>query len=250
MNVVIVEDEWPAALQLKKLLAETDAAIKVLQILSSVEEALQWFGGHEAPDLAFMDIELSDGLSLHLIQQARLSCPVIFITAFDDYWQRAFEYNSIDYLLKPLKKERLGAALQKFHELKQYFALRYQNLLAHRGQAPAFKTGFLVKRGKDYRRVEAGDVAFFYATHKLVCLVTASGDKFILDQSLAEIEKELDPALFCRANRKYVVNRKAIQKMTALPKSRLLLQLCPASPDEVMVSAENSNAFKKWIGQK
>ena len=120
MKVVIVEDELPAANNLKKMLQDSHYNVEIIKTLTSIHESLNWFQTNDSPDLVFMDIELSDGLSLDLITRANISCPIIFITAFDEHWQEAFEHNSIDYLLKPLRKERLQAALNKFNELKDY----------------------------------------------------------------------------------------------------------------------------------
>src|SRR5690242_1458601 len=128
MKVVIVEDEMPALNQLKKMLDDSTFDIDVLKVLTSVQESIDWFQDHELPDLMLMDIELSDGLSLDLIETAKINCPVIFITAIDEYWQEAFEHYGIEYLLKPLKKERLYTALNKFNELHDFFASRYESL--------------------------------------------------------------------------------------------------------------------------
>src|SRR3982751_4672327 len=175
MKVVIVEDEIPAAEKLRQTLLELPFTIDIVKELASLKEALSWFQNNSMPDLVFMDIELSDGLSFELIEKAAINCPVVFITAFDDYWQEAFEHNSIDYLLKPLRKERLQTALEKFEDLRDYFTSRYQNLLAYKSGEKTFKERFLIKRGKDFISIKTEDVAFFYATHKLVCLVDKGG---------------------------------------------------------------------------
>lgn len=247
MKVVIIEDEVPAADKLKKMLQRSSYNIEVIKTLSSINESLSWFKANDLPDLIFMDIELSDGLSLDLIKKANINCPVIFITAYDEYWQQAFEYNSLDYLLKPLKEERLNTALNKFNELRDYFTSRYQGLLSYQKDKEKFKDRFLVKRGKEYASIKTDDIAFFYATHKLVCLVDKKGSKFILDSSLSDIEKQLEPASFFRINRKYLVHINAIKKISSLPKSKLLIEVTPSSPDTLVISSENSNEFKKWM---
>ncbi len=247
MKVVIIEDEIPAANRLKKMLQDSPHNIEIIKILTSVNDSLIWFAANDLPDIAFMDIELSDGLSLELIRKANINCPVIFITAFDEYWQEAFEHNSIDYLLKPLKKEKLDAALNKFNELKDYFTFRYQNLLAYKNSDRKIKDRFLVKRGREYASIITADIAFFYATHKLVCLVEKSGSKFILDNSLSEIAKQINPFDFFRINRKYLVHINSIKKINSLPKSKLLIEIIPMPPDELIISSDNSNEFKKWM---
>jgi DNA-binding LytR/AlgR family response regulator len=247
MKVVLIEDEIPAREKLRKLLSGFKMDIEVVQELASIRESLQWFGSHEQPDLIFMDIELSDGLSFDLIEKAHLTCPIIFITAFDEYWQEAFEHNSIDYLLKPLKKERLQIALNKFSEIKDYFASRYQNLLSYQTVEKQFKDRFLVRRGKEFASIKSENIALFYATHKLVCLLEKNGAKYILDSSLSEIEKQVDPKFFFRANRKYLVHISSIGKIHSLPKSKLLVEVIPEAPDELIISSENSSAFKTWM---
>jgi two-component system, LytTR family, response regulator len=248
MKVIIIEDEAPAAERLKKMLQDTAFTIDIVGVLRTVAGALTWLGANPLPDLIFMDIALSDGLSLDLIKNARIDCPVIFITAYDEYWQEAFEYNSIEYLLKPLKQERLEAALRKFNEMRDYFACRYKDLLAYREPEQKYKDRFLVRRGIEHVPIAAAAIAFFYASHKLTCLVRMDGSKFILDQSLADIAKQLDPAQFYRVNRKYLVSRQAIGKIQSLPKSKLTIEVNPAPKEELMISSENSAGFKKWMG--
>ncbi|MFL5742106.1 MAG: LytR/AlgR family response regulator transcription factor [Flavisolibacter sp.] len=247
MKVVIVEDEIPAAEKLRQMLLELPFPIEIAKELTSLKESLPWFQNNPLPDLVFMDIELSDGLSFELIEKAAIGCPIVFITAFDEYWQEAFEHNSVDYLLKPLKKERLQTALEKFDDLKKYFTSRYHDLLVYKSAENIFKDRFLVRRGKDLTSIKTEDIAFFYATHKLVCLVDKNAGRYILDTSLSELEKQLKPELFFRANRKYLLHKNAVDRITVLPKSKLSIEITPAPPDKLIVSSENSSAFKKWM---
>jgi two-component system, LytTR family, response regulator len=245
MKVVIIEDEAPAAARLEKMLEAVASGIEVVAVLDTLAGAKTWIRSNPAPDLIFMDIELSDGLSLDLVREVRVGCPVIFVTAYDEYWQEAFEYNSIDYVLKPVKVERLETALRKFGEMKEYFMSRYLSMMEGRG----FKEKFLVRRGVEYVSIRAEEVAFFHASHKLVCLMRKDGAKFILDKSLAEVEKEVDPGMFHRVNRKYLVNAAAIRKVSMLPRSKLLIEVEPAAKEALVVSSENSAGFKKWLGR-
>jgi DNA-binding LytR/AlgR family response regulator len=251
MKVLIIEDEKPAAEKLQKDLLKCNTLVEVVAILGSVDETVGWMRQHPAPELLFMDIELSDGLSFKIFENVAVNCPVIFTTAYDDYWQEAFEHNSIDYLLKPVKQEKLQAALTKYEKLKQHFTGNYQGLvnwpLHH--QQNGFKKRFLVKRGSDYISIKTEEIAYFYAAHKLVCLVDHKGQKFILDQSLTDIENQVDPACFYRVNRKYLVNMGAIKRIKTYPKSKLLLEVEPLLPEEIIISQENAAAFKQWMGQ-
>lgn len=250
MRLIIIEDEKPAAEKLEKAILQSDPSIEVAAVLNSVHAATEWLQQHPMPDLLFMDIELGDGLSFKIFESVNVSSPVIFCTAFDEYWQEAFEHNSIDYLLKPVKQEKLDAALAKYDKLKQHFAGSLQQLLQWQQQpAPAgYKKRFLVKRGIDYVSIKTEDIAYFYATHKLVCMVDNKNQKFILDQSLADIEKQLDPAHFYRVNRKYLIQLTAIKKIKTYPKSKLLLEVEPQIDEEIIIAQENTAAFKEWMG--
>ncbi|MEO7768331.1 MAG: LytTR family DNA-binding domain-containing protein [Ferruginibacter sp.] len=250
MQVIIIEDEKPAAEKLQQAIAQCDGSFEVVAILNSVRASVDWLTTHPLPGLVFMDIELSDGLSFKIFEECNITCPIIFTTAYDEYWQEAFEYNSIDYLLKPVKQEKLAAALKKYHSIKEYFHTHFQQLIQWQ-QMPTrekFKKRFLVKRGQDYITVKIENIAYFYATHKLVCLVDRDNQKFILDKSLADLEKEINPAQFYRANRKYLVNITAIKKIKVYPKSKLLVELEPMSKEELIISQESVQGFKEWIG--
>ncbi|HTL08883.1 MAG TPA: LytTR family DNA-binding domain-containing protein [Chitinophagaceae bacterium] len=251
MKVLIIEDEKPAAEKLQKALLQANKDLEVLAVAGSTQSAIRWLQQNNMPDIIFMDIQLTDGLSFAILDQVRVSCPVIFTTAFDEYWQEAFEYNGIDYLLKPIKQEKLEAALQKFQHLKEFFTSNYQQLQQWRQeeQLQRYKKRFLVKRGMDYISVKTEEIAYFYAAHKLVCMVDSKGQKCILDKSLAELEKETDPAHFYRLNRKFLVSIQAIKKIKTYPKSKLLVELVPAVNEEIIVSQENVSAFKEWMGQ-
>jgi DNA-binding LytR/AlgR family response regulator len=250
MKVVIIEDEKPAAEKLQKSLQKIDGSIEVMAVLSSVKETLSWLLTHEQPELFLMDISLTDGLSFKIFEQQKINCPVIFTTAYDEYWQEAFEYNSIDYLLKPIKQEKLEAAIKKYDSLKQYFANNFKNMLSWQQQSNGmgYKKRFLVKRGIDFISIKTEEIAYFYATHKLVCLVDSNNQKYILDQSLADIEKQLDPLLFYRVNRKFLIQMNAIKRIKSSSKSRLSLEVYPPVNEEISISPENASAFKDWMG--
>ena len=250
MNVIIIEDEKPAALKLQQALLESNPAINVLAVLTTVRDSIEWLQRNHLPELAFVDIELTDGLSFKIFEKVTVSCPVMFTTAYDEYWQQAFEHNSIDYLLKPVKVAKLTSALEKYQKVKNHFASNYQQLLQwQHNPANTLKKRFLVRKGADYIAIKTEDIAYFYAAHKLVCLVDGKGQKYILDKSLADIEKEVDRALFYRLNRKYLVNINAIRKVRTYGKSKLLIDLDPAMDEEIIISQENVTAFKRWMGQ-
>lgn len=251
MKVIIIEDERPAAEKLLKAIQKADPSIEVAAVLNSVKASVEWLQQNPLPELLFMDIDLGDGLSFKIFDKINITSPVIFCTAYDEYWQEAFEHNSIDYLLKPVKQDKLEIALNKYDKLKQHFAASFQQLQQwHRHPADSgYKRRFLVKRGTDYISIKTEDIAYFYAAHKLVCMVDSRNQKFILDQSLAEIEKQVDPAQFYRVNRKYFVQQNAIKKIKSYPKSKLQLELEPPINEDIIISQENVAAFKEWMGQ-
>lgn len=250
MKVIIIEDEKPAAEKLLKAIQKANPAIEVTGVLSSIKASIEWLQQNNMPDLLFMDIQLGDGLSFKIFEKINITSPVIFCTAFDEYWLEAFECNSIEYLLKPFKQEKLEVAINKYEKLKQHFTSSFQHLHQWQQQLTTnHKKRFLVKRVSDYISIKTEDIAYFYATHKLVCLVDNKNQKFLLDQSLADIERQLDPGQFYRVNRKYLVNLGAIKKIKSYPKSKLLLELEPAVKEDIVVSQENAASFKNWMGQ-
>ncbi|CAN5639101.1 LytTR family DNA-binding domain-containing protein [soil metagenome] len=249
MKVIIIEDEKPAAEKLQRALLQIKGKMEVSGISNSIAASVVLLQ-QQQPDLLFMDIELTDGLSFEIFDKVSITCPVIFTTAYDDYWQTAFEHNSIDYLLKPIKQEKLEAALKKYALLKQHFATNFQQLLQwqQNESTATYKKRFLVKRGVDYVAVKAEDIAYCYATHKLVCMVNKENQKFILDKSITDLEKELNPAQFHRVNRKYLVNINAVKRIRSFAKGKLLIDIQPAVEEEIIVSNENTAAFKEWMG--
>ena len=249
MKILIIEDEGPAAEKLREAIMACNNNVQLMAVLGNVQESVEWLQQHPLPDLIFMDIQLTDGLSFKIFDFVKINCPVIFTTAYDDYWQEAFEYNCIDYLLKPISQEKLASALNKLENIKQYFESNLKQLMQYH-QTPGaekYKKRFLVKRGNDYVAVKTEDIAYFYAVHKLICMVDKAGHKFILDKSLADLEKEIDPATFYRANRKYLVNIAAIKKIKTYPKSKLQIEVQPPLDEEIIISQENVSDFKEWM---
>lgn len=251
MKILVIEDEKPAAEKLVRAISSFNPSMTVTGVCTTVKESIAWLQNNDRPDLMFMDIELSDGLSFAIFDHVEITVPVVFCTAFDDYWQQAFEYNSIDYLLKPVKQEKLNGAIKKYEKLSQHFT---PNILHLKQQHESLdiagiKKRFLVKRGGDYISIKSEDISFFYATHKLVCLVDNRNQKFILDQSLSDIEKQVDPAKFYRVTRKYLVNQDAIKKISTHLRSKLLVELSPSTSDQIIISQENTANFKEWMSQ-
>jgi DNA-binding LytR/AlgR family response regulator len=250
MNVVIIEDEKLAVEKLESMLLETDSRIRVIARLGSVKESVSWLMQHSA-DLIFLDIQLSDGISFSIFDQVAVTTPVIFTTAYDQYAIKAFQLNSISYLLKPIRKSELEESLRKLNSLKSAFTIDFDALLSQlKGEGTAaYKKRFLIQIGEKIKKIETAEVAYFYVMEKGTYLRTFTGNNLPLDTSLDKLELQLDPACFFRINRKYLVNMEAIVQMTAWSRSRIKLELKPPADHEFdsIVSVDRSAVFRNWL---
>lgn len=248
MNVLIVEDELPARDLLKAGLTDIWPQASIVGECASVAETLAFFQTKVHIDLAFFDIRLSDGLSFDIFRQYPVNIPVIFLSAYDQYLLEAFHTNSIDYLLKPLKVEHLRAALAKYEHLKSHFLQKLPQLLQDLQTPSQRKTRFLGEKGGDYYPIDIANIAYFFSEYKLSFLMTFEGTRYLLEKSLAALEAELDPEQFRRANRQLIVSTRAVKRISSVSKSKLLLELHPSPPFEVIVSQEGAAGFKEWAG--
>lgn len=250
MKLLIIEDEKPAFEQIAEELWEIDESMQVVAACSSVDESIKWLNQHPQPDLILMDIQLSDGLSFNIFNSVAITCPVIFITAYDKYLMQAFDYNGIDYLLKPINKQKLKNAIRKYKSLRNYFVNNHSALLDYLNNHDKKRSRVLVKRGMEFQTVRVEDVAYFFTEHKLVFLVDKENRKYLAEKSnLAELEEELDKNLFYRANRKYIINANFVKRFKPLDRSKLSVELQLPLNEEIIVSQENSSSFKKWISE-
>jgi len=253
MKVIIIEDEELAAERLEKMLFETSPGTEVIARLGSVKESIKWLTSNKA-DLIFLDIQLSDGLSFSIFEQVTISTPIIFTTAFDQYAIQAFNLNSVSYLLKPVSKNALIEALQKYESLKSAFSIDFESLLSSlQGQKPDYRRRFLIQISDKFRKIESDDVAYFYAMEKSVFLITFEGISYPLDISLDNLISVIDPSQFFRINRKYIVNIKAIKNMFAWSRSRIKIILTPPSPanddNQTILSIDRNAHIKKWLNK-
>ncbi|MFD2934695.1 LytR/AlgR family response regulator transcription factor [Spirosoma flavum] len=252
MNVVIIEDEARTARQLERMLKKYDSALTVVAQLPSVKEAVAWFSQKPMPDLAFMDIHLEDGLAFSIFEQMRLTLPVIFTTAYEEYMIKAFKVNSIDYLLKPVDYDELVKALEKFKTIRLQPGLPDLNSLLALIQKPReseFKERFMVSLGTKIRSVEVGDIAYFFSEEKATFMVAKEGLSLPVEYSLDQVGGMLNPAQFFRVNRQFLVARPAIQTIHAYSAGKLKLDLLPSSRHEVFVSLSRITEFKDWLGR-
>lgn len=250
MNVIIIEDEKPAARRLGRLLAELDVVVSTM--LHSVEEAIQWFHTNEHPDLIFLDIQLSDGLSFEIFDVIEIKSAIIFTTAYDEYALQAFKLNSIDYLLKPIDDEELESAVKKYRELKpstNKLTLDFEDIkkLLVNPIEREYKKRFTAKVGQHLKIINADEVACFYSENKGTYAATSDGRNYLLDTTLENLETELEPKTFFRVSRKFYVNIDYIKDIVSYTNSRLQIKLSGCPGLEIIVSRERVKDFKLWL---
>ncbi|MBS4065193.1 MAG: response regulator transcription factor [Chitinophagaceae bacterium] len=250
IKILMLEDEEPAAKRLQKLIKETEPDAEILAVLDSISKAKNWLQQNPSPDLMLVDIHLADGISLELFKQTEVQCPLIFTTAYDEYALQAFKLNSIDYLLKPVKKEELHNAVEKFkrQKAKEHPPVDVNKLLETMQQpVPQYRDRFVIRYGEHIKTIETKDASYFYTESRANFLVTAEGKRYVIDFNLDQLERMLNPRHFFRINRQFIVSLQAIDEMTAWTKARVLIKLKPANKQETIVSTERSPEFKKWL---
>lgn len=245
MKVVIVEDEALAAEKLGNLLEKVAPEDQILATIESVEEAVEWFSQNPAPDLIFMDIQLDDGISFEIFDAIKLEVPVIFTTAYNEYAIRAFKVNSVDYLLKPIEEEALAAAIGKFRKFSQQpvdFEKRIAGVLSQFREK--YKSRFFVKTGQRFQSITVEKVSCFFVAERFTFLKTQEGKTCDLDYSLDQLQKLVDPGMFFRVNRNFLVNINAIDEIISYSTNRLKLKV---AKEEIIVSRDNVAEFKLWM---
>lgn len=253
MKVVVFEDEKLASERLIELIQELRPNAEILASLKSVEAGLMWLQNNEEPDLIVSDIQLLDGSSFEIFNQNPIKCPVIFTTAYDEYAIKAFQVNSVDYLLKPIQKQKLENALQKYEERTS--GTNSQSLdidkirEAIQGSNVQYKSRFLVKYGQRIKAIPVEQIAYFYSQDKLTYLVTFEGKKLPLDQTLEELETVLNPDNYFRVNRKFIVHFDSVSDIHPYFKGRVKLDLQPESGEDIVISSDKTPLFKQWLDQ-
>jgi DNA-binding LytR/AlgR family response regulator len=245
MKVVIVENEQLAAEKLIGLIKNIQPEVEIIQILETVEEAVNWFTQNVSPDLVFMDIQLDDGNSFEIFDAVKITAPVIFTTAYDEYAIRAFKVNSIDYLLKPIEKEALDQALQKY---KSHFAVNdlETKVAGIVNQINTkYKTRFFIKIGVRFKSIPIENICCFFVQERNTFLKTDEGKSFDLDDSLDQLQKRVDPNLFFRINRNFLVNINYIDEIISYSANRLKLKI--NHEEDLIVSRDKVSDFKHWM---
>ena len=249
LKVLIVEDEALAAIRLETLLKEIPEAIAIAGRTESVEGTVAWLENNQA-DLIFMDIHLSDGMSFQVFEKCEVKAPVIFTTAYDQYAIKAFQTNGIGYLLKPFELADLQKAIEKFSTFYQAGKVDYDALAsALKNRDPGYQKRFLVYAGDKIQTIQAENVAYFMAEQKAVFLFSKEGKRYLVDFSLDKLEGMLDPEVFFRINRQFILNISSIGTMYPVSKGRVKITLDPESPKDAIVSVDRSSRFKSWLNQ-
>ena len=245
-SALIVEDEKLSADRMIQLV-QGHTSLQIVNVVYSVDSAVKWLDQNEVPDVIFLDIQLGDGTGFDILDHLLEANPfIIFTTAFDEYTLKAFKYNSVDYLLKPVKKEELIAAVNKYEKLtSSELSKKFEDL--RRDILKDYKTKFLIKTGLKFRSVSVNEIAYFFSKEGTSFIKTKDGDSLMLDLSLESIETCIDPKLFFRVNRHLIVNGDSIQSIDSFFNGRLILEMKPIYDEDVIVSRDKVKPFKNWL---
>ncbi|SDP97957.1 two component transcriptional regulator, LytTR family [Mucilaginibacter sp. OK268] len=250
MNIIIIEDELKAARSLENMIAEVRPQAKVIAQLQSIESSINYLTENKQPDLIFMDIQLSDGLCFEIFKSVKITCPIIFCTAFDEYSLEAFKANSVDYVLKPFSKTDITDAFKKVDELKNFFQQSIMpdlgNLLSQIAP-PAGKKSFLVFKHNKYTTVSTDSIAFFYIRNEATSIMCFDQQEYSLSQSLDQVISLLSPVQFFRLNRQYIVNFNAIKEVEHYFMRKLFVKLTIPTPEKLLINKEKAPVFLNWL---
>ena len=249
MKILIIEDEPLAQAKLAAMLEKLEPSTEIVARLGSVKDSIRWLEENPSPDVAFVDIQLSDDHSFEIFRKVPAQFPVIFTTAYDKYLLDSFEFNSIDYLLKPITDDKLRRALLKLRNLEQHFLHGNLQKIIQGVVTPGPSDRLVLRKGTEFITIQYDDIAYFFTDHRIVFVRDFQGKQFIADKNLAEIEAALEKKTFFRINRKYIANIRSIQKFKP-DNGKIRVFLNPEVKEEVHVSKETAPEFRKWIGAK
>lgn len=250
MKILIIEDEKHNASRLQRLLMEISSEFEIVGVLQTVKESVSWLEKRAAPDVILMDIRLSDGLSFDIFDKVKIFSPVIFTTSYDEYAVRAFKVNSIDYLLKPIEKEELEVALKKADRdiKKSLTSLELEQILhLFKEKSPVFRKRFLLPGYNGYKTISVGEINYFFTEQKITYLVTGDGNSEILTQTMDELENELDPDEFFRANRQFIIHINSVEMIKNDNNGKLKVILKQNRSIEIIISREKAPLLKRWL---
>lgn len=252
-NIVIVEDELLAVERLSKLITQYDSKINIIAKLDTVKDSIEYFNNNPHPDLIFIDVQLGDGKSFEIFKSTKIASYIIFVTAYDDYALQAFKYNSIDYILKPIKRLELFQAIDKFknnfHNQNGNNSIKMVYDQYKENKIKDFKTRFLAKRGSRYFSIESKNVAYIYTKDRMHFIKTLSNVDYLIDNNLDELEWQMDNKLFYRANRQFILNYNCIDEVIIWFDGKLKILVKPAPSEEIIISRLKSAEFKEWLSK-
>lgn len=253
MKVVIVEDELAASENLAFILKNLESSTEILAVLDSVKSSIEYFSKSNEAELVFMDIHLADGLSFEIFDAIKIEAPIIFTTAYDQYALQAFKLNSIDYLLKPIDEDELALSLEQYKgqfKGKGLFNLQVEGLLhLLNTQKTTYKSMYLVHHKDQMIPVRTQNIAYLYIENGIVKAVTDENQTYVMEQNLEDMENDLDPSVFFRINRQFIIRRDAISGIQQYFNGKLIVNSIPPSPDRIVVSRAKSPEFKNWMNQ-
>ncbi|MBN1790246.1 MAG: response regulator transcription factor [Bacteroidales bacterium] len=249
MKVLVIEDEAPAYRRLIKLISECDPSAEVVGVIQSVKDGMEWFRNNALPDLILSDIQLADDLSFTIFRELKINVPIIFITAYDEYAINAFKFFSIDYLLKPVGEVDLRASLSKYKMMHQPHGFDDFEALVQKLTANSFRERFLVYQGDSLIPLHSNNIAYFTTEDGTTLLVTNDNKRYFMAESLDTLEGELNPKLFHRANRQFILSLTCIEKIHNYGQQKLKIFITPGATDPVFVSKLKATQFKKWLNR-
>lgn len=243
-SILLVEDEIPAMHRLRDAVMQYNSSIQIAGACRSIAETVKWLQTHAAPDLILMDVQLQDGLSLEITKKISIPCPIIYITAHDTYVQEALEQSGIDYILKPLKQDRLATALNKYDMMRSVVV---RSIHGQKSTTNKSDIRFIGRKGIDFVPVQLSDIAYFHSEFKLLHATLMNGQRLMLDQTLTELEPQISEHGFFRLNRQFLIHSRAVKRFSSIGKGKIAVVLEPVSKSDTIVSQEKANAFRQWI---
>ena len=258
MNILIIEDEGKAAARLAELLCLIDDSINIVGIIDSIENGVDWFNQNPIPELMFSDIELADGVSFELFKQIKLSCPIIFCTAYNQYMVEAFDTNAVSYLLKPITREAVERALEKYHAMQEVFSRSpggavvspnsiEELLKLFGGAAKRYKSTFIVNQGERIIPISVEDIAYIYATSGGMQITTVKNQNYSYSSTLDEVGELLDTNIFFRVNRQFIISRRSIHSVSRYFNRKLSVKLIQPTPEQILISRLKTKLFLLWM---
>jgi two-component system response regulator LytT len=254
LKVLIIEDEIPAQRLLKETLQEIEIKTEVIGCLNSIKSAVAWFQNNEHPDIVLLDIQLSDGLSFDIFKQVNIESLIIFTTAYDEYAIQAFKVNSLDYLLKPIEKDELQTAFEKYNQYnKQYIQEQNSNIdfkeLASliKSEKPNYRKRFLIQSNESFFHLPVEDIALFYSMQGITFAVTFEKREYPVNFSLGNLKDQLQPDNFFKINRQFIVNIDAIKRVHSYFNGKLKLEIKPSHAEDVIIGKDKAASFKRWM---